>query len=571
MTSAPHTADRARSSPTAAYPLVGLAVVVAVIVTLSVVLGRLASQNAYALLAEEGSHLAASIKASTLHGLGRMQVSQGELIRRLRAQADWLDSTLTGDPALDGPLIAQMGERGDADLVAVYDTQLRPLIWTEGPPRRRGGAPGWEAGPFRGPPAMCPDVCGPLAALMRDFYAAGEHERAFDTWRWHHGASRAGSPPIAYARRREKGGVIFLRATPDLTRRMLDVESFQDLLDNLALARKVHSIAVTTQGGEVLFSTQRSQIGAPWRPPPADARLLTVTEPFPLDRDAMGTLRIVLTTEDARAVLRTASRNLAILTVAASLVGVAGLVAVFGVERHHQARVHAMREALHQQERLADLGRMAATVAHEIRNPLNAMGLTAQRLARLPGDGHGAEVAELAGIIRQEVARLDRTVESFLNLARAPSAARTVVSLDQIARSVRSLYESEAHDKGVKLEYDPGEAAVEGDADRLHQAVSNLVRNAIDASGVGKTVRILLAAEEALAVLRVEDEGPGFPPGMLDHTAGAFFTTKTRGMGLGLMLADRVAREHGGSLRIGQRDPGAFAELRIPLARGGAR
>jgi signal transduction histidine kinase len=416
---------------------------------------------------------------------------------------------------------------------------------------------------------MCPDVCGSLVGIMAKFYASGDAEQAFDTWGGHHGWNRSGTRPVAYARRRAGGGVVFLRTSDDLTRRTLDVDSFQGLLDNLALARKVRGIAVTDARSTVLFSTDREQIGSRWLDPPPEAQLLMVSEPFPLGGDTPGTIRIALTTDDARQVLGTAGRNLSVLTLAASLVGVAGLLSVFSIERRHHARAETLREALHQHDRLADLGRMTATVAHEIRNPLNALGLTAQRLARMSSvDGSRDDVQELSSLVRQEVARLDRTVDAFLNLAKPPPTSRIAFDLNELARAVAGLYAAEAEQSGVRLLHEPSPEPLEmdGDPDRLHQALSNLVRNAIESSPRAGSVRTTARKEGTIAVLRVEDTGQGFSVDALEHATAAFFTTKTQGMGLGLTLADRVAKDHGGALAMGNTERGgAWVELRIPL------
>jgi len=184
-------------------------------------------------------------------------------------QAVWLDTMLTGDPGRDGPLIAAMGQREDLDVVAVYDASLQPVVWAGGPPLYPGRQHRWEAmTPRQCPPEMCPEVCGPLVGLMSQFY--GSESRSGPSTSG--GGATGGivrAEPRCYARRRQGGGVVFLRTSPDLVRRTLDVESFQGLLDNLALTRKVHGIAVTDADGVVVFSTERDQIGSPWRDPPS--------------------------------------------------------------------------------------------------------------------------------------------------------------------------------------------------------------------------------------------------------------------------------------------------------------
>lgn len=550
------------------YPAVILALVLVVIWALGLLLWTLTQRHAYALLSEEGTHLAASIQASTLHGLRRVRASQDGLLERLKMHAAWLDTVLTGNPGRDGPLIAELSQREDLDVVALYDDALRPLVWTDGLPPGRGIKPRWHAGPPREPgSASCPEACGPLIGLLAQMKRSGDKDRAFDMWRWHHGWRRTGPAPVGYARRRSFGGFVFLRASPDLTRRTLDFESFQSLLENLALTKKVRDIALTDAQGLILFATDRGRIGTAWEAPDPGARLLVVSEPFPMGTDGAGTLHIALTTEDARQILSTARRNLIVLSAAASMIGVSGLLAVFTMERRHRTRMDAMRDSLYQQERLADLGRMAAGVAHEIRNPLNSLGLMAQRLSRATGQGEG-NVEELSVLMRREIARLDRTVETIVDLARAPSSTKKTVDLRDLLERVVMLYRSEAEDRGINVALDSSASvSIGADADRLHQAVGNLVRNALAAAPTGSTVAIALEMRHGFACITVKDSGAGFSEEARTKGIEAFYSTKQRGLGLGLTLARRVAQDHGGSLHVANREEGgAMVQIRLPLS-----
>ncbi len=563
---------RSGSRTTAAwiYPAVVLSVLLSVVWGLDLVLWKVTERQAFALLREEGMHLAASIRASTLHGLRRVHLSQAGLLDRLKATAAWLDTTLTGDPRRDGPLIAQLSEREDLDLVALYDEELRPIVWTE-PRHPRGPRPiRWFVGPPPDPLApSCPEACGPLIGLLAQLERSGETDRAFDLWRWRHGWRRPEPSPVGYARRRVRGGFVFLRASPDLTRRTLDVESFQALLENLSLTKKVREVALTDDEGVILFANDRSRIGTLWQEPDPANRFLVVREPFPMGVEGTGTLWIVLTTDDARQILSTTKRNLSVLSMAASAVGMIGVLAVFALERRHRARVEAMRDALHAQERLADLGRMAAGVAHEIRNPLNALGLMAQRIART-SHGNDPSLGEMARLMRQEIARLDRTVEAITAMARPSAGPRGPVDLVELVHGIAALYESEASERGVRI-VTKGDAPVyvEGNPDRLHQALGNLVRNAIDVAPPGTEVTLSVDTGDGRATLVVEDEGPGFSPEVLSKALDAFYSTKPRGLGLGLTLASQVVHEHGGTLRLLNRQcGGGRVEVLLPISKG---
>lgn len=220
-------------------------------------------------------------------------------------------------------------------------------------------------------------------------------------------------------------------------------------------------------------------------------------------------------------------------------------------------------------ERLALLGRMTASLAHEVRNPLAAIRLHAQLL-----DGADAEESRASReLIESEAARIDSLVTQWLHYARPapPVLVRTDLSA-VVARILKLLAPQAAHAR-VSLENAALEPAwSQGDADRLGQALSNLALNAIQSMPGGGRVRVTLqsAPSENSNVparhhcLCVSDEGSGFSAAALARAGDAFFSEREGGMGLGLTVAAEVCRAHGGNLRW-ENAPGGGARVCMEL------
>ncbi|MFO0558707.1 MAG: ATP-binding protein [Polyangiales bacterium] len=207
----------------------------------------------------------------------------------------------------------------------------------------------------------------------------------------------------------------------------------------------------------------------------------------------------------------------------------------------------AMANKLASNERLASLGRVAAGVAHEVRNPLASMKLRADLAARnaaIPEDVR-ADFAELS----REIARLDRLVADLLVLSKksSPVAERRPTSLGALVRKRAALLEPWADQKNVAIEID-GDSTATIDEDSLSRALDNLLRNAVEASPRGATVRAAIASRNNTHEIKIIDQGPGVAHEREPELFEPFFTTKGDGTGLGLALARATAEAHGGTV-----------------------
>jgi signal transduction histidine kinase len=203
--------------------------------------------------------------------------------------------------------------------------------------------------------------------------------------------------------------------------------------------------------------------------------------------------------------------------------------------------------------RLAAISRISGGVAHEIKNPLNAISLRLDLLrahAEAQQDGLIPEI----DILSNEVRRLDRVVKTFLDFSRPLEVRFADVDLAGLAGEVANLMTPQARASGVEMHFEaPAEAALmRGDADLLKQAILNLVTNALEAmKNDGKDGGVLsLKVERAGETVAVEiaDNGPGIPPEVRDKVFQLYFTTKERGSGIGLAMTYRAVQLHNGTV-----------------------
>jgi signal transduction histidine kinase len=250
------------------------------------------------------------------------------------------------------------------------------------------------------------------------------------------------------------------------------------------------------------------------------------------------------------------------------LVGItaAGVSHALTLERAAAARRLAAAEAARRSsERLAAAGTLTAGLAHEVRSPMNAINLAAQRLERRLHDRQ--ELQAMAQRIRSEVQRLEAILREFLEFASPVSDQRRPTDLAELARSVLDLLEVEAQERSVRLGAVRGTARATIDENAVRRSLVNLVRNAIQASPEEGEVRVEMRQDAECATVRVLDDGPGIDPLEGEKLFDAFFTTRVSGTGLGLALVRRVAEEHGGQVELRNRSTGgAEAILEVPLA-----
>jgi two-component system sensor histidine kinase HydH len=232
--------------------------------------------------------------------------------------------------------------------------------------------------------------------------------------------------------------------------------------------------------------------------------------------------------------------------------------------------VHALRREIARHQRLATVGRLAAGVAHEIRNPLSSIKGFATYFRERYHDN--PQDSQTAAIMIQEVDRLNRVVSQLLEFARPVNIIPRPTAIAVLIADSLKLIETQAREKSIAVAVEDRSTAAEArlDADRLNQVLLNLYLNAVEAMAPGGTltVRVTDLKSAPGIEISVSDTGGGIRPEDLSHVFDPYFTTKPAGTGLGLAIAHNIMETMGGDITVASR-PGAETTftLRVPLTR----
>jgi hypothetical protein len=234
-------------------------------------------------------------------------------------------------------------------------------------------------------------------------------------------------------------------------------------------------------------------------------------------------------------------------------------------ERTNVALRESQKELL-QAERLSAVGKMAALVAHEIRNPLVAIGGFARRLLRSsePDDSRKAELE----IIVSEVARLERLVDEVLGYSKITKPTYKPTDVNALIRNVLVILQAEIQKKSIHpvLRLDPDLPSAELDELQLRHAIMNLILNAVAALDTGGTLSITTSWDREFIEIAIADTGVGIPEEDWNKVFTPFFTTKSSGLGLGLVIVSQIIDNHYGSLRFDSvPDQGTAFHIRLPI------
>ncbi|MDZ7581919.1 MAG: ATP-binding protein [Deltaproteobacteria bacterium] len=232
--------------------------------------------------------------------------------------------------------------------------------------------------------------------------------------------------------------------------------------------------------------------------------------------------------------------------------------------------VYALRREILRNQRLASVGRLAAGVAHEVRNPLSSIKGFAtyfkERYRERPED------QQVAGIMIQEVDRLNRVISQLLDFARPIKVVPKVAAVPQLVADSLKLVEARAQEKGIRIEtkIGPGLRTAFLDPDGVKQVLLNLYLNAIDALEAGGSLHVSAAAQDQgrWVVFKVSDTGHGISKENQAQVFDPYYTTKSTGTGLGLAIAHNIVDAHGGRIEVDSA-PGAGTTMtvRIPINR----
>lgn len=240
--------------------------------------------------------------------------------------------------------------------------------------------------------------------------------------------------------------------------------------------------------------------------------------------------------------------------------------------RHANRELTESHEEVRRADRLTALGQIAASLAHELRNPIaaitGAIEIVSARVAP------GTPEAEFAGLADTEIRRLDALLNDFLAYARPRDPQFVATGLGDVVQHVLTLLRPIAERSAVAFttHVEPGERRVRVDREQIEQVLFNIILNAIQASPRGGTVSVRETERDGVCELAVSDEGPGIQPEVSARIFEPFFTTKKQGSGLGLPTANRIVEAHGGRIeRSTANGGGAVFRVILPLLADTAR
>lgn len=272
--------------------------------------------------------------------------------------------------------------------------------------------------------------------------------------------------------------------------------------------------------------------------------------PVVVDEQVIGTLTIDKASDEF-----SIDDDIRVLTIIAAIVA-------------QRVKIHQMIESLVQSERLATLGKLATTVAHEVRNPLGGIRGAAQLLQL--EDELNSEIQEYIQVIIKEVDRLNRVVEQLLVSGNPRTAGVKPSAIGDLIDNSLSICQPELDRDNIRVEkrFADDCPLISVNADGMTQVLLNLFRNAIEAMEDGGVLTIQTAYDTVIQVVQIyiKDTGRGIPPDVASRLFDPFYTTKQKGTGLGLAISQQIVEEHGGAIAVDITEPqGATFIVTLPV------
>lgn len=260
-------------------------------------------------------------------------------------------------------------------------------------------------------------------------------------------------------------------------------------------------------------------------------------------------------------------RDFFLFSAALAVLGVVLSLILYRYQAAHLTQVKQFERQISAERESASLGRAAAAIAHEIRNPLNTLGMGLQRL-QLEGEEINDEHLHLISLMLDAVKRANNSVGSLLRYARPKRPSKKPTRLDLLAENMLHLYAQRCEALGIKVYRKiTFQKPIPVDPDLLGQVMENLLKNAVEAQPDGGVIHLAIEKKDQEACLKVKNMGFSLKPEEANRILDPYFTTKADGTGLGLTISRRVVEAHGGHMSIRVPEPGMVEiSIHLPLA-----
>ncbi|MDT8447458.1 MAG: ATP-binding protein [bacterium] len=386
---------------------------------------------------------------------------------------------------------------------------------------------------------------------------------------------RGGSPPdgpIVAWPRTSHGGVLMLALGPEKLEELQIQSSLQKLADSLREKKVADYVAFIGPNRRILAHTDPTQRGLIESNEGIEASLKDQTtyyyrkddlyeavHPFPLGNGQFGALLIGLDSKEFEQIYDDVFENTALFSAWVMLL--ASLAAALAWRLHwgYTQKIESMQAQVAESEKLVSLGNLAAGVAHEIRNPLNSISITLQRLQleHMPEEGQvldadAEEMNFLTDLMQQEVKRINNIVTDFLGFSKPYDPKFQNHSAFETIQQCVVLFRQSAEEQGVQVLFEPPERddQVSVDKEKLTQVLLNLLKNALDVSPEGGEIRVRSRFVGDQWRIEVIDQGPGIPKEKLKQIFDIYYTTKATGTGLGLFICRKIIQAHQGQIDL---------------------
>ncbi len=366
-------------------------------------------------------------------------------------------------------------------------------------------------------------------------------------------------------------GIIAVHANADYVLNFEKEMGVQSQIEDLGRYSDSEFIALLDSNLNIVAHTDRDRIGQQEREPlvlraKVDGQLFSqivesgggkryfeVVKPVALDESNLGFLKIGLSLGSMEVAWHNSLRAIITLGLAIVAAGILGMAAILYNQQSHMQEVKALEiEVLHR-ERLSALGNLAATVAHEIRNPLNAISMGLQRLkVEFQPTDDQEQYSRVTELMLGEVHRLNSIVEQFLSLARPLEIKPEALRVQDVLNELVTLVEGEAQQSKVQIRVAAplNLPPLKADREYLRQTLLNLILNGLQAMPEGGTLTLKANTSNGNFLISVTDTGTGIAPENRRRIFEPYFTTKAKGSGLGLAIARRIIEAHGGKITV---------------------